>query len=295
MDFWIDPEKAGFVVGPAGRTWFRLNGAAHDRPALMGITGGPGMSHHYLLPLTTFADRHPVVLYDQLDTGNSDRPAASENWTIDAYVTEIERVREALGLEAMIPAGHSWGGLLAYEYALRFPGRVAGLILMSPCLSVTRWMKDVRSLVSELPDYVQSLIWSGEKQGDFVDPGYQHANDVFMSRHVRRKGERPPHFVRSNRMFNEALYTHVAGPSEFTIIGTVRDYEGVDRIAEIDVPVLFVCGEHDSARPDSMREFAAMMADAEVSVIPEVAHLAFIEDEPAFLAAVGGFLERRFS
>ena len=292
---WLDPQLAGFVPAAAGRTWYRLNGLDRTRPAIAGIAGGPGMSHHYLMPLTKLADRHPVLLYDQLDTGNSDRPNDEANWTIDYYVDEIERIREALGLAALVPVGHSWGGLLAYEYALKYPERVAALVLVGPCLSAARWVEDVRSLVQSLPAYVQCLIRDGEAQGDFTDPGYRHADEVFQARHVRRKGDRPPHFARSGELFNDALYRHVTGPSEFTIRGTIRDYDGLGRIGEISAPVLFVCGEHDPARPETMREFAGMVHEAEVTVIPEVAHLAFIEDEPAFLLAVRSFLEEALS
>ncbi|MCT8329500.1 proline iminopeptidase-family hydrolase [Albidovulum sediminis] len=291
---WTDPEIAGYVDGPGGRTWFRQNGLAQSRPAIVGITGGPGMSHHYLMPLTALCDRHPVVLYDQLDTGNSDRPGDPANWTIGYFVEEIERVRLALGHGALILAGHSWGGLLAYEYALRHPGSTAGLILVSPCLDAARWSEDARALIAGLPDYAQRLIRECEASDDFANPGYQHANELFMARHLRRKGGRPPHHVRSGELFNQSLYTHIWGPSEFTARGTIRDYDGSPRLAEVSAPVLYVCGEHDEARPATLREFAGRMQDAAVVELPEVAHLSFIEDEPAFLGAVRNFLERRF-
>ncbi|WP_343116685.1 proline iminopeptidase-family hydrolase [Ostreiculturibacter nitratireducens] len=291
---WIDPEIAGYVDGPGGRTWYRQNGLQPTRAAVMGITGGPGMSHHYLMALAALDDLQPVVLYDQLDTGNSDRPGDRSNWTIDYYVDEIERVRAALGFERLIPAGHSWGGLLAYEYALKHPDRTAGLILVSPCLSAERWSRDAQELIAGLPDYLQRLIRECEADNDFDNPGYQHANEVFMKRHVRRKGDRPPHHARSGELFNEALYNFIWGPSEFTARGVIRDYDGLDRIGEVSAPVLFVCGEHDEARPDTLRAFASMMKDATVVEIPEVAHLSFVEDEPAFLGVVRDFLERRF-
>lgn len=290
---WIDPETAGYIEGPEGRVWYRMNGSGSARPAVLGIAGGPGMSHHYLLPLTSLADRHPVLLCDQLDTGNSDRPGNTENWTVAYYVDEIERVRQALGIAKLIPTGHSWGGLLAYEYALKYGESIAALVLVSPFLSASRWRADADTLVSGLPAYAQKLIRDAEARGDFDDPGYQHANDLYKSRHMRAKGDRPPHYNRSGELFNESLYLHVNGPSEFTVQGTIGDYEGLHRLGEIKVPVLFVCGENDEARPDTLQEFAAAMKDAEVAVIPEVAHMSFIEDEAAFLAQVRNFLERR--
>jgi proline iminopeptidase len=290
---WIDPEIAGYVATPKGQVWYRLNGAGLARPCLLGITGGPGLSHHYLLSLTSLSDQHPVLLYDQLDTGNSSRPGDKANWTIDYYVDEIESIRRELGIDALVPVGHSWGGLLAYEYALKYPSSVAALVLVSPCLSAARWTADANALVAGLPQYAQKLIRDGEATGDFEDPGYLHANEVFKARHLRRKGERPPHYLRSGELFNETLYNHINGPSEFTMLGTLRDYEGLGRIGEIEAPVLFVCGEHDEARPSTMHEFAGMMRDAIVAVIPEVAHMSMLEDEVAFTGVIRNFLERR--
>lgn len=292
---WVDPEIAGYVAAPEGRIWYRLNGAGRTLPVVFGITGGPGMSHHYLLSLTALADRHGVLLYDQLDTGNSDRPGKTSNWTVGYYVDEIERVRKALGISSLVPVGHSWGGLLAYEYALKYPGSVAALVLVSPFLSAARWSADANELIDGLPKYAQALIHECEAREDFEDPGYLHANEVFKARHLRRKGDRPAHYVRSSQLFNATLYNHVNGPSEFTIRGTLRGHDTLNRIGEIAVPVLFVCGEHDEARPDTMRAFARMMRDADVAVIPEVAHMSMIEDEAAFISALRSFLERRIS
>lgn len=291
---WIDPEIAGYVHGPGGRTWFRQNGQQQAGPAIVGISGGPGMSHHYLMPLTAFSYRHPVVLYDQLDTGNSDRPGDKSHWTVENFVDEIERVRASRNLEALILAGHSWGGVLAVEYALKFPSRTAGLILISPLLDTKRWIADVQELISELPEYVQKLIAEGEAKENFTDPGYLHANDIFKSIYGRRKTPKPPHHLRSNELFNEALYSHMWGPSEFTVRGVMQSYGCLDRLGQIAQPVQFVCGEYDEARPDTLREFAAIMPDAIVSVIPDVAHSAFTEDEAAFLSAVQNFLNARF-
>ncbi|HEX9260836.1 MAG TPA: hypothetical protein VF855_14955 [Acidimicrobiales bacterium] len=87
---WIDPEVAGYVEVQGGRIWYRANGLEHaDRSAVVCITGGPGMSHHYMYPFLALADERPVVLYDQLDTGNADRPGGPTNWRIERFVDEI--------------------------------------------------------------------------------------------------------------------------------------------------------------------------------------------------------------
>jgi len=285
-----DPEAAGHIEVEGGRIWYRANGLDRTGAPLVVIGGGPGMSHHYLLPLVALAGDRPVVLYDQLDTGNADRPGAKANWTVDRYAREVEALRAALGFDRIVPAGHSWGGLLAYEYALAHPEACAALVLMSPCLSAKRWTEDTRALIAEMPAYIGRIIDECEAVGAYDDPGYQHANAEFSKRHVRRVEPRPPEVARSFNAFNGALYNHMWGPSEFTATGVFSDYDGSGRLGELEMPVLFLCGEHDEARPATMRDFAARVATADVAVIEGASHLAANEAPEATCEALRGFL-----
>ena len=119
-----DPEIAGYVAVEGGRVWYRINGIEHyaeGKVPLLVIHGGPGFSHHYLLTLTALADERPVIFYDQLDSGNSERPGEPENWTVERFVDEVDHVRNALGLDRLVVLGSSWGGSVAASYASR-PG-----------------------------------------------------------------------------------------------------------------------------------------------------------------------------
>ncbi|MCU9848258.1 proline iminopeptidase-family hydrolase [Defluviimonas sp. WL0024] len=289
---YADPEVAGYCDVPGGRVWYRING--RDRPGapLVAITGGPGLSHHYFLPLLRFAKDRPVVLYDQLDTGNADRPKDPSNWTLGRPVEELECLRAALALDRVIPVGHSWGGLVGYEYALAHPDRCAALILWSPFLSCARWTADTRDLIAGLPDYVQRLIAACEARGAYDDPAFEHANAMFAMRHVRVVDPRPPELARAASGFATELYNAVNGPSEFSLSGVVRGYEGIERIGELKTPTLFFCGEHDEARPATMREFAGRAPQAEMAEIPGAAHFSLNENPEATLAVLGDFLAR---
>jgi L-proline amide hydrolase len=134
-----DPEVAGYVAVEGGRIWYRLNGTEHfaeGKMPLLVIHGGPGFSHHYLLTLTDLADERPVILYDQLDSGNSERPGDPANWTVERFVDEVDYMRNALGLDRLVVLGSSWGGSVAASYAIRQPPGLVGLVLASG-LSVT--------------------------------------------------------------------------------------------------------------------------------------------------------------
>lgn len=124
-----------FIPVVGGRVWCRIAGIG-DRIPLLALHGGPGIPHDYLEPLVEVADERPVVFYDQLGCGRSDRPDDPSLWQIGRFVAEVSQVREALGLARVQILGHSWGTILAADYALHQPLGLVSLVLASPALSV---------------------------------------------------------------------------------------------------------------------------------------------------------------
>ena len=154
-----DPAtEEGFVDVPGGRVWYQILGA--DRPGipLLCLHGGPGMPHDYLEPLEDLAASRPVIFYDQLGCGKSDRPADDSLWTTGRYVEELAMVRAALGLERLHLFGNSWGGWLALQYTLDRRPELASLILSSSPPSVTRWIADCAELRAELDRPVRDVL-----------------------------------------------------------------------------------------------------------------------------------------
>ena len=288
-----DPELAGYVDVEGGRIWYRVNGADKPGAPLVGIAGGPGVSHHYLLPLVTHADTRPVILYDQLDIGNSDHPGDTRNWTVVRFTEELEHLRVALGYAAITPVGHSWGGTLATEYALSHPDRTAELILVSPLISTTVWTANAKSLVDALPAYLRHIISDCEARGDYDDPGYAHAMEEFYKRHVWRFDVKPPEFQRAFDLFNLDLYRYMWGPSEFTVTGTLTGYDRTGDLASLKMPTLVIGGEHDEARPETLKAIAAHIAGASHAEIKGASHLSFLEEREAFAAELRAFLKAR--
>ncbi|WP_410971880.1 alpha/beta fold hydrolase, partial [Salmonella sp. SAL4445] len=88
----------------------------------------------YLLPLTRLSEERTIVLYDQLDCGDSDKPGAERNWTVERFVAEVDALRSALEIDRCIILGHSWGGLIAVEYAARNPAGLQGAVFASPLI-----------------------------------------------------------------------------------------------------------------------------------------------------------------
>src|SRR6266850_4943415 len=115
----VSPDE-GFIDVPGGRVWYRVVGKGHRTPLLL-LHGGPGAPSYYLKPLAALGDERPVVFYDQLGCGRSDRPDDSTLWTIQRFIDELATVRKALNLKEVHILGTSWGTMLATDYMLMKP------------------------------------------------------------------------------------------------------------------------------------------------------------------------------
>ncbi len=145
----LSPSE-GYVDVEGGRVWYRIVGSGNETPLLL-LHGGPGAPSYYLNPLEQVSVDRPVIFYDQLGAGRSDRPTDTSLWRIDRFISELESIREALGLEELHILGHSWGSMLAVDYMLTEPDGVRSLILASPALSVRRWAEDADRLIAQMP------------------------------------------------------------------------------------------------------------------------------------------------
>ena len=164
----------GFVAVPGGHVWYRKVGWGDLTPILV-LHGGPGYPHDYLEPLEELAIDRSVVFYDQLGCGRSERPDDPGLWTVERAVLELAAVREALSLPRVHLYGHSWGTMLAVDYALTWPEGLESLILASPCIQIPRWIEDSKQLRKQLPTEVQQVLDHGEATGEIYSPEYLNA------------------------------------------------------------------------------------------------------------------------
>jgi proline-specific peptidase len=289
-----DPEEAGFVGVRGGQVWYRINGARHaveGKLPLLVIHGGPGFSHHYLLALTELANDRPVVFYDQLDSGNSERPGDPANWTVERFVSEVDDVRAALGFDRLIVLGSSWGGTVAAEYPITRPAGLVGLVLASPLISTPRWIADNTAYRKKLPADVQKVLDEHEAAGTTGSPEYQEAVMVFYRRHLCRVEPWPDEVNRAFELANFDLYVTMWGNTEFNATGTLKDYDASARLHRIQTPTLFTCGEFDEATPAACKEFAALVPNGQAEVIPDASHMAFVEQPEPYMAIVRAFFD----
>jgi len=273
---------------PGGRLWYRKSGTGTGTPVIL-LHGGPGYNSFYLKPLEALGSDRPVIRYDQLGSGKSDRVSDTTMFTIPHFVRELDSLRSALGYDRVHIVGHSWGTILGLEYYRAHPEHVASLTLASAALDIPAWERNAKQLVKTLSDSAQKAIALREAAGQFDAPDYQHALEEFYGKYVWR------HPVAADldstmATANQAIYNYMQGPSEFTIVGTLKRYDATPYLKNVKVKTLFTVGEFDEANPAIIRKHAAMTPGAKVAVIPGAAHITTWDNPDAMLRAVRSFL-----
>ncbi len=289
------PDLQKMVPVEGGRVYVRVNGNLKGpKPPIVMLHGGPGGSHAHFMPALALADERAVILYDQLDSGQSDRPNDPRNWRVDRFVDEAELVRKALGVERWHLLGHSWGGTLALEYGARRPAALRGLALCSPLVSTRSWIADANLLRTQLPADVQAEIASCDKgKSQACDEGTSAFYATFNGREPPTRAATAYNAAHPDA-FNPRLYKTMWGESEFVSTGTLRDYDGEPLLAKLDGPrTIFIGGQYDEARAATLAGFAARVPGAEFATIPGAAHGIFADRPLETVALIRAWLARQ--
>jgi proline-specific peptidase len=283
----------GYIPFRGFRTWYRIVGETDQlgKPAILCVHGGPGTPHDYLEPLDALAaGGRRVVFYDQLGCGRSDQPSDPPMWTIDLFVEELGAVRQALGLDRVHLFGHSWGGNLALSYALARPRGLVSLVLASAAASMPHALAETWRLRAELPADVRERLDRLEAGGQTGTPEYGAALEVFYRRHLCRLDRWPDFLVRGLGATRQEVAEAIWGRSDFAPSGPLKDWDVTDRLHEIRVPTLILCGRYDLATPVLAEELHRGIRGSRMAVIEDAAHAAHAEKPEEYIRVLDGFL-----
>ncbi|NNE78370.1 MAG: alpha/beta fold hydrolase, partial [Pricia sp.] len=184
----------------------------------------------------------------------------------------------------------SWGSALAMEYYLAHPEGINGIIFSSPLLSTSRWTADADTLIRTLPDSLQSIIALAGKNNNFDTPDYKFADSVYWSKFGLRTPEKKHPLDTVIAEPNKVIYNYMWGPSEFTATGTLKTYDRIDALHTLDVPVLFVTGEFDEARPQTVKQFQVLVPNSKMAIIPKAGHSTMRDNTGRYNEVVSKFL-----
>jgi proline iminopeptidase len=261
-----------------------------DNTPLLVVHGGPGTTHHYLLPLQHIAQYRPVIFYDQGGCGTStlkERP----KWNVEFFLNELEYLVKALHLKSFHFLGHSWGGALGIEYALAHKKSLKSLTLASPLISGDLWTKDAQHILAKMPIALQDVLRHHEKAGTFDDVEYLKAKQIHDQAYICRLHPEPESLRYSLDHANQPMYLSMFGPHRFKVSGTLASYDRFEDLKRINtIPTLITCGRHDIVIPQTMQKCVDQLPRGMLKIFENSAHFPHLEEEVAYALTLEEFL-----
>jgi proline iminopeptidase len=281
------------VDGGKYKVWTKRIGSGPVKVLL--LHGGPGFTHDYLEAMESFLPQAGIEMYyyDQLGVGNSDAPDDPSLWTLARYVAEVEEVRKGLGLDHFVLYGHSWGGILAMEYTLKYQQHLSGLVISNMTAGTQAYLKRTAALKLKLlsPELLTQFNQL-ETAKDYDNPAYARiVEENLYPQMICRIKPWPEPVDRAFRLSNQKIYNQMQGRSEFEVTGNLKDWERWDRLHEIKVKTLTIGSNYDEMDPEDMRKMATLMPNASSAICPNGSHLAMWDDQAVYFQHLLAFLQ----
>lgn len=264
------------------------------------LNGGPGGTHEYFQCFENFLPQEGIefVYYDQLGCGNSDNPDDTTYWDLNRFVEEVEQVRTALNIDKnnFYLLGHSWGGILAMQYALKYQDNLKGLIIsnmMSSCPDYDKYAENV--LAKQFDPVVLDSVMAMERRGDFNNPNYMGLLvPNFYEKHILRlpAAEWPDPVNRAFAKMNKSLYVTMQGPSEFGISGRLENWDVSKQLSTISVPTLVIGAQHDTMDPEHMKWMSTQFKNGTYLYCEKGSHMAMYDDQETYFKGLINYINK---
>jgi proline-specific peptidase len=273
---------------------------------LVCLHGGPGQGQGYLKVLEKLqVPNLKLLFYDQLGAGQSD-DGANVEWGVERFVEELETVRKGLELDGIHLFGHSWGGMLAMQYAIEYGKNVKSLILSNTAANMTKIMADILSFQSTLPrKHYQTMLKaiSGIK---IPIKDLEEARLEFNARYLRRATPFDIEVSKKEYMELFPATRDAYGPSfqglwgedpfESGCVpcnGPLLDWDVSERLQDITAPTLILGGMYDEITPEQHADLARKIPDNQFVIFGNSSHFMTHEKEAdLYLAVIERFMTR---
>jgi pimeloyl-ACP methyl ester carboxylesterase len=254
---------------------------------LLVMHGGPGMDHTSMLPLEPCADQFTLIFYDHRCNGRSEG-AGVTSMTWENLTADAEALRETLGFDQWAVLGHSFGGMVALEYALRYPGSLSHLVLVDTC-GDTRWVQQNAPEILAKRGYSSAAVEAARR---FFN-GQLAPGEVFRAA-LRFARAYYYHFSLLEMARQVIFGPRVKMRPEAQIFGFGQLLTGwtvMDRLGEITAPTLVLAGRHDfQFPPEHQAILADRLPDAQLELIERAGHNAQMERPAEVIEVVRRFL-----
>ena len=294
--------REGYAPFRQYQTWFRICGNIDSGlTPLVVAHGGPGCTHDYVDAFRDIAlSGRAVIHYDQLGNGRSthlpQQPA--DFWQPALFLDELDNLLRHLNIaDNYALLGQSWGGMLGAEHAVTQPKGLKALVIANSPASMALWLQGAAELRAQLPADIQQTLLQHEAAGTLDSAEYKAASQVFYQRHVCRLDPWPPEVRRTFDAMDAdpTVYHAMNGPTEFHVIGSMKAWTIIDRLPQIEVPVLLISGRYDEATPEVVQPFMDHIPDARWVIFEASSHMPHVEERELCMKTVSDFLARSTS
>lgn len=284
---------------PSGKhkVWTKRFGNNPTKKVLL-LHGGPGCTHEVFESFESYLPQEGIefIYYDQLGSYRSDKPADTSLWHLERFVEEVEQVRVALGLhkDNFFLLGHSWGGILAMEYALKYQQQMKGLIIsnmMSSCPAYDKYNEDV--LQKKMDKKIVDSILNFEATNTTTNPRYmQLLMPYYYNKHICRITPFPEPLQRMFNHTNSTVYVQMQGPSEFGIAGNLAQWDRTEDLKNINIPTLVIRGTYDTMDPAFMEMMSKKLPKGELVTCTNGSHCSMWDDQKNYFSGLIKFLNK---
>ena len=299
-----EPQTGGVAMIPIHtpkgdfRVWTKRFGHNPKLKVLL-LHGGPGCTHEYFEAFESFLPPEGIefIYYDQLGSAYSDQPTDTSLWVLPRFVEEVEQVRVALGLDKdnFYLLGHSWGGILAMQYALKYQDNLKGLIISNMMASCPKYGEYADSvLAKQIDPAVLAELQALEARNDFANPRYMSLlMPHFYEKHILLKpaAEWPDPVNRNFNKLNQQVYVQMQGPSEFGISGNLEKWDVSAELPNIKVPTLVIGAAHDTMDPAYMQWMSTQLPQGQFLLCPNGGHMSMWDDQAHYFPGLLAFLK----
>jgi proline iminopeptidase len=286
-------------MGKQFKVWTKRVGN-NPKVKILLLNGGPGGTHEYFQCFENFLTQEGIefIYYDQLGCGNSDNPDDTAYWDLNRFVEEVEQVRTALNIDKnnFYLLGHSWGGILAMQYALKYQSNLKGLVIsnmMSSCPDYDKYAENVLS--KQFDPVVLDSVMAMEKRGDFNNTNYMGLLvPNFYEKHILRlpAAEWPDPVNRAFAKMNKSLYVTMQGPSEFGISGRLENWDVSKQLSTILVPTLVIGAQHDTMDPEHMKWMSTQFKNGTYLYCEKGSHMAMYDDQETYFKGLINYINK---
>ncbi len=292
-------EKELFVPFKGYQTYVKIVNPEGKRNPLVLLHGGPGSTHNsmeLISPIAEMQDR-PFIYYDQIGCGLSSKPDDHpELYNKDFWIEELENLLTYLDIHSFHLLGHSWGGMLLQLFMLQTKRKdVLSITLSSTLSSAKLWREETHRLIKKMSQEDQGIIAKSESSGDYLSPEFLSTLDKYMRMTVSdfsSDDSSLPECLRRKKIRGDVAYLTAWGPSEFTPLGNLRDYETTPFLKNIDVPAFVCYGSLD----ESTKKQNELMYDSlgskkkKILAFTPARHMTYFEKNEEYLKEIGDWL-----